>query len=162
RVTGSALVPPQLLNFRTGYVAPIFAWQEERPAPSYADPVLARFYLGWRTSEGSVRLSGDARDPVRILWAWFRGFKVFGAAALAALLLAARARSRRSRFLLAIFAIVAAGLSVERIQQLHYLAPAITLLVAVILQGLRVAATHPALPRRLARALPALVLVAAS
>jgi hypothetical protein len=162
RVTGNAFVPPQLLNFRTGYVAPIFAWQDPRPAPEYPDPVLARFYLDWRTSEASVRLSGDARDPVRILWAWFRGFKVFGAAALAALLLAFRARSRRSRFLLVVLAIVAAGLSIERIQQLHYLAPAIALLFAVTLQGLRVAATHPALPRRFARALPALVLIAAS
>jgi hypothetical protein len=109
-----------------------------------------------------VRLSGDARDPVRILWAWIYGFKFFAGAALAAAVLALFARGRRSVFLVAAFLFVCAGLSVERVQQLHYLAPAAALLVAIMVQGLRETAAGRFGGRRVRRALPAVVVAAAS
>ena len=161
-VLGDPATPPSVAALRRSYVAPLFSWERERPvAGPYSDPVLARFYLDWRRSESSVRLSGDARDPVRILWAWFRGFKFFGGAALAAAVLALFARGRTSRFLLGTFGVLCIGLAVERVQQLHYLAPAAALLVAVTVQGLRALPAGPH-ARRIRGALPAVLVAAAS
>lgn len=163
QVTGDPFTPPYLLNLRRYYVAPLFAWDTEKPVPDYPTDAMRRFYAGWRESEASLRASGDARDPARILFAWFHELKFCGGAILACLVCAAALRFRgKSRLLLGLFACVLAGLAVTRVQQLHYLGPAAGLFVAVQMQGLRALGAVRIAGRRFGRALPLIVVLAAA
>ncbi|MBV9343018.1 MAG: hypothetical protein JO159_19295, partial [Acidobacteria bacterium] len=47
RTTGSPFVSPYLVNARTYFPAPFFAWQVPRIAPVYHHAVMANFYRGW-------------------------------------------------------------------------------------------------------------------
>jgi hypothetical protein len=160
RVTGDPLLPPYLLNLRTYYVAPLFLWQDEKPSPEYPTEIMRRFYTGWRESEGSLRKAQGTRSPVVGLAMWIWGFKLVAGSVAAALLAALLLRSPRTRWLLAVFGLVLAALSVQCVRQLHYLAPAAGLLVAVQVTGLRAIGTLRVGGRRL-RALPLVVIAAA-
>ncbi len=162
RVTGNPWLPPYLLDLRTYYVAPLFLWQDEKPAPEYPTEIMRRFYTGWRVSEGSLRKAQGTRSPIVGLWMWIWGFKLAAGTVAAALIAARLLRSSRSRELLLPLAIVLAALSVQSVRQLHYLAPAVGLFVAVQVTGLRALATVRAGGRRLFRHLPLVVLLAAA
>jgi len=162
RVTGDPFKPPYLLNLERYYTAPLFVWQSERPALVHQHEEMRRYYADWRRWESSLRAAGDSRNPLRVFLGWFHELKFCGGTVLAAILVAAFARGRRSRFLLLATAFVFAGLSVTLVQQLHYLAPAAGLLVAMQMQGLRVLGRLRLGGRRLAAFLPGVVLLAAS
>lgn len=162
RVTGNPWLPPYLLNLRAYYVAPLFLWQDEKPAPEYPTEIMRRFYTGWRESEGSLRRAQGTRNPIVGLAMWIWGFKLVAGTVAAALVAACRLRGPRTRWLLAVLGLVLAALSVQSVRQLHYLAPAAGLFVAVQITGLRALGTVRAGGRRRLRHLPLVVLLLAA
>ena len=159
RVTGDPLTPPYLLNLRRYYVAPLFVWQSERPAPDYPNETMRRFYTGWRESERSIR-QVDTKSPFVSLAIWLRDFKIVsGAVAAGVLLLALRRRATLPLFFAGTFL---ALISLQTVRLFHYLAPALGLLALLILMGLRALGGVRTRGRRLGRLLPAVVLAAAS
>ncbi len=159
RVTGDPLTPPYLLNLRRYYVAPLFVWQSERPAPDYPSETMRRFYTGWRESERSLR-QVDTKSPFVSLAIWLRDFKVVsGAVAAGVLLLALR---RKAALPLLFAGTFLALVSLQTVRLFHYLAPALGLLALLILMGLRALGGVRVRGRRLARLLPAVVLAAAA
>ncbi len=162
RVTGNPWLPPYLLNLRTYYVAPLFLWQNEKPAPEYPTEIMRRFYTGWRESEGSLRRAEGTRNPIVGLAMWIWGFKLVAGTVAAAFVAALLLRGSRTRWLLALLGLVLAALSVQSVRQLHYLAPAAGLFVAVQITGLRALGTVRVGGRRILRCLPLVVLLAAA
>jgi hypothetical protein len=159
RVTGDPLTPPYLLNLRRYYVAPLFVWQKERPAPSYPNETMRRFYTGWRESERSIR-RGDTRSPFVSLAIWLRDFKIVsGGVAAGLLLLALRRKASLPLFYAGTFL---ALVSLQTVRLFHYLAPALGVLALLILMGLRSLGGVRIRGRRLAGVLPAIVLAAAA
>jgi hypothetical protein len=158
RVTGDPWLPPYLLNLRTYYVAPLFLWQDEKPSPEYPTEIMCRFYTGWRESEGSLRKAQGTRSPIVGLAMWIWEFKLVAGTVAAALVVALLLRGPRTRWLLALLGLVLAALSVQSVRQLHYLAPAAGLFVAVQVTGLRALGTVRVGGHRLLRHLPLVVL----
>lgn len=159
RVTGDAFTPPYLLNLRRYYVAPLFVWQRERPAPDYPNETMRRFYTGWRESEKSIRRV-DTGNPLVSLGIWLRDFKIVsGAVAAGALLLVLRRKAALPVFFAGTFL---ALVSLQTVRLFHYLAPALGVLALLILMGLRALGGVRWGGRRLARFLPAVVVAAAA
>ncbi|HSB36222.1 MAG TPA: hypothetical protein VLH41_05060 [Thermoanaerobaculia bacterium] len=163
RVTGDPFTPPYLLNLRRYYVAPLFVWQDERPAPDYPNETMRRFYTGWRESERSLR-QVDTKSPLVSLAIWLRDFKIVsGAVAAGALLLILRRRAALPLFFAGTFL---ALVSLQTVRLFHYLAPALGGLALLVLMGLRALGGTRArggrIGRRLGRRLPAVVLAAAA
>ena len=161
RVTGNPWLPPYLLDLRTYYVAPLFVWQDEKPHPEYPTEIMRRFYTGWRDSEGSLRKAPETRSPVVGLAMWIWGFKLVAGTVAAALAAALVLKTARPRALLPLLALVLFALSLQSVRQLHYLAPAAGLFVAVQVTGLRALGSVRVAGRRL-RHLPLVVLLAAT
>ena len=161
RITGNPLVPPYLLDLRTYYVAPLFLWQDEKPHPEYPTEIMRRFYTGWRESEGSLRKAPGTRNPLVGLAMWIWGFKLVAGTVAAALAAGLLLRSARARALVPLVALLLAALSLQCVRQLHYLAPATGLFVALQVAGLRTLAATRVGGRRLLRHLAAVVLAAA-
>jgi hypothetical protein len=162
RVTGHPWLPPYLLDLRTYYVAPLFLWQEEKPIPVYPTEIMRRFYTGWRDTEGSLRGAQGTRNPIVGLAMWVWGFKLVAGTVAAALAAALLLRKARPLWLLPLLGIVLAALSVQSVRQLHYLAPAAGLFVAIQVTGLRALGALRIAGRRLLRVLPLVVLLAAA
>jgi hypothetical protein len=159
-VTGDPLEAPYLLNLKQYYVAPLFVLQSERPAPAYDQAFLRRFYVGWRESERSIRKDVDTRSPFTSFWLWFHGFKIVGGAVLAALLLAALRRGRKTALLLVLLGGFLAGISLQSVRTFHYLAPGLGLLAVAIVLGLRTLSAVSFRGRRIGRPLAAILVLA--
>lgn len=162
RVTGDPWKPPYLLDLDRYYVAPLFVWQSEKPAPSYGNDVMRRFYVGWRESERSVRQDVDAKNPLYGFWLWFRAFKIVGGAVLAMLLLLSVRRDSRTALLAVLLGGFLAGLSLQSVRLFHYLAPGLGLLAVAVVLGLRTLSTLRVRGRRIGRHLAALLVLAAA
>ncbi len=162
RLTGDPLEPPYLYNLNRYYVAPLFVFQSEKPAPHYDHDVMRRFYLGWRESERSIRQDVDAKSPLHGFWLWFRTFKVVGGAVLALLLLLALRRDAKTGLLAFLLGGFLLGLSFQSVRLFHYLSPGLGLLAVAAVLGLRMLSTLRVRGRRIGRHLAAILVVAAA
>jgi hypothetical protein len=162
RVTGDPFQTPYLLSLRTHYVAPLFVWEKERPAPAYNHEVMRRFYVDWRESERDIRLKADLRNPLRGLGLWIREYKIVSGAVLALAVLAVLVRDRKTAVLALLVGVFLTGLSLQQVQQMHYLAPGLGVLSTAIVFGIRALAALPVRGRRPGRLLPLLLVATAA
>jgi hypothetical protein len=154
RGTGSPATMPYTVNTHTYAVAPTFIFQAPHPEPFYRHRVMREFYLGWqvtryvlaRTPEGFLRLS---IGKLASTWNFFIG-PVLTLPLLASLW---TWRSRRTRILLFLAALMAAPSLMVTAFHPHYIAPGTVVIYALILQGMR------ALGRRMPRAVRAIPLI---
>lgn len=138
RAFGSPLTLPYTVDRATYAVAPYYVWQDKRPAPSYRQALMRRFYTvkeiesydrgrgGWRHVSHTVR---KAHDGLIFL---------AGVALLPPLFMLRRViLDRRVRFLVQCLLIYMAGMAIGIYLIPHYLAPLIAVFYALGLQAMR-------------------------
>ncbi len=138
-VTGSAFRSPyQVYESQYGIMPmPSFFWQPMRPEPAYRHEVMRAFYLESPTrhlrDKTVLSLAGLILYKIKITGLFFLG------PALGIGLLAARSvfRDRRTRPLVWIALLLAAGSAGLLAYQAHYAAPITGLILALLLQGFR-------------------------
>jgi hypothetical protein len=138
RITGDPLRLPYQVHEATYAVAPIFLWQQLRPAPTYNHEVLRSFQLEWACE--APREHDSAAAVVRLsvvklqeLGKFFLGITL----AVPLVALAGVGRDRWLRFALAAAAFVLGGLLLLTGVLPHYAAPLTGLVFLVVVQGLR-------------------------
>ena len=138
RVSGNALLMPQVLNQRTYVVVPLFLWQHLRSQPPvYRNQEFRNFYLGWELSEYHSTI---AVGFAKMTWIKFKKYWAFYFGPLLSIPLIALPRAlvdRRIRFLLIVIAIMIVGVELEVWIHPHYIAPLTCALLAVVLQCMR-------------------------
>jgi hypothetical protein len=138
RVFGSALTMPYQINRATYAVSPVFIWETPRPEPTYRHPVMRDFYLTWELPV--FRKAQSLPGFVEAIATKF-GLAVvffFGAVPMIALVMLPRVvRDRRVRLLLISGGVFFMGLSANAFSVAHYLAPATSLLYAILVQSMR-------------------------
>ncbi|HUJ48896.1 MAG TPA: hypothetical protein VLW25_01825 [Bryobacteraceae bacterium] len=138
RVFGNPATLPYKLNRTTYAVANVFFWQKPNPEPAYRHKILKDFYV-------SVELPDalEARTPLGFLKrtaekAGIAGFFLFGMVLIVPLPAMLRAiRSRRTRLLTVCAALSLFGLMLNVWLFPHYLAPAVCLIYALLMQAMR-------------------------
>jgi hypothetical protein len=138
RVTGNPFRMPQQLNRDTYAVAKYFYWQSANPQPVYVHPVIKDFYTGLEFTEYQ-----NARSPAGFLrqtaikigmfWAFFVG----PALTVPLFNLPWILRSRRIRPLILVGVVCFVGTSLVIFYLVHYSAPIAAIVLAVIVQGMR-------------------------
>jgi hypothetical protein len=138
RVSGNALLMPQVLNQRTYVVVPLFVWQHFRSQPPvYRNQEFRNFYIGWELSEYRNTI---AVGFAKMTWIKFKKYWAFYFGPLLSIPLIAIPRllvDRRTRFLLIVIAIMIVGVELESWSHPHYAAPLTCALLAVVLQCMR-------------------------
>jgi hypothetical protein len=138
RVTGSPLTMPQQVNRNAYAIARYFYWQSTYPEPTYHHKAIRDFYHGpeltqfqqAHTIPGIVRQLG-----IKTALTWV--FYIAPVLTIPLFFLPKVVRDRRIRFLLLAGAAGLASSALVVFFNLHYLAPIVPVLVAVILQGMR-------------------------
>ena len=161
-VTGSAFELPYLLNRRAYHVAPLFLWQDEKPANEYRRELMRRFYTDWKSSEEPVRGGPPTRNPFLGLAIWLVHYKLLWGTLAATLLSVVFVRRPSVRFLLVVALVFFAGISLQSYRLMHYLAPGMGLCAVVLMLGFQTVGRLRVRGRRLGRVLPAIVLGAAA
>jgi hypothetical protein len=155
RAFGSPTTMPYTIQRSTYAVAPYFLFQTPRPAPAYRHQAMRDFYQGWELGYfESVRTPAGIAANVWRKTSESWSFYIGPALTLPLIALAWTWKSRRTRTLLALAAMVAVGNSVVPWFMPHYIAPATALIYALLIAGMR------ALRRwrpEVARAVPAVV-----
>ncbi len=138
RVTGNPLKMPQELNRETYAVARYFYWQPAYPQPIYRHKAIQDFYtktefvyfeLGHSISGILIQLA----TKINMIWIFY-----FAPALTVPLLFLPRIiRDRRLRFLLTAGAVGLAGSALVVFFNIHYVAAISSIMVAVIIQGMR-------------------------
>jgi hypothetical protein len=139
RVTGSPMRMPYEVNRSTYATAPIFLWQAPRPEPSYHHPVMRDFFLRFEraTYEDEVEnVEGFLLAKLAVV-APILAFYVGPALLLPVLMFPRVLRDRRIRFLVVTGLVTGIGLAVEVFFLPHYAAPLTAVILAVIVQSLR-------------------------
>jgi hypothetical protein len=152
RVFGSPTTMPYTVNRKTYSVAPVFSFQAPYPEVSYRHQEMLAYYIGLqlsryesaRTLEGLFLISVKKLDET---WSFYIG-PVLTLPLLASLW---TWRSRRTKVLLFLAALMAVSSLVIPPFAPHYIAPATVVIYALILQGMR--ALSRDLPR-VVRAIP--------
>jgi hypothetical protein len=138
RLFGDPLTLPYSVNRATYAVAPYFVWQTPRPEPGYRYKVIRDFYVSGelpvfeaaRTTRGFIVHVADTSCIVLLF--------PFGAVLLVPFILFPRVlKDRRIRFLLLAGGVFFAGLLANAFMQPQYVAPAVGLLFALLLQSMR-------------------------
>jgi hypothetical protein len=138
RAFGSPVVLPYTLNRAAYAMAPYFAWQPQRPEPSYRHKAMRNFYY-----EGELRGFEKFRSPLGFFSAAFvkavNGVLFFtGIALLLPLIMLRRVlMDRRIRFLVLCVLVLTAGMAIEIFLLPHYLAPFTAAFYAIGLQAMR-------------------------
>ena len=137
RVTGSPLKMPQQVNRETYAIARYFYWQNAYPEHEYHHKVIRDFYkLELTEFERARTMTGFlAQTAKKIAFIWV--FYIAPILTLPLFLLPRVVRDRRIRFLLIAGAIGFAGSAVVVFFNIHYVAPLVPVLLAVIVQGMR-------------------------
>jgi hypothetical protein len=138
RVTGNPLRMPQQVNRETYAVARYFYWQTAYPVPEYHHKVIHDFYAGLESAEFE-----QAHTPAGILiqilkkvgMSWILYFSLILTIPL--FMLPKIIRDRRIRFLLIVAAVGLVASSLVVFFNIHYLAPITSVMLAVMVQGLR-------------------------
>ncbi len=137
RVTGNPLRMTYQVNRDTYSIARYFIWQSPRPEPSYNHAKMRAFYQRELAEfEANRTLKGFSRRSGEKFAAWWKFFLV---APLPFVLLAFPwvLRDRKIRIPLLIGLVFVLGLAAETWFYPHYFAPALALLVLVLLQCIR-------------------------
>ena len=137
RVTGSPLKMPQQVNRETYAIARYFYWQNAYPEHEYHHKVIRDFYrLELTEFERARTMTGFlAQTAKKIAFIWV--FYIAPILTLPLFLLPRVVRDRRIRFLLIAGAIGFAGSAVVVFFNIHYVAPLVPVLLAVIMQCMR-------------------------
>jgi hypothetical protein len=137
RFSGNPFQLPYSLYRNSVTMAPHFIWQAPRPEPVYHHAVLRDFYTGWE-----MRCYHDARanraphglfDKAKGYWRFYLGPFL----TLPFVMLPWLWKRRRVRVLLAVGVWFALGLAVEVWHLPHYAAPALGLIVLLVILALR-------------------------
>ena len=138
KVTGNPLRMPQQVNRESYSVARYFYWQTAYPEPEYHHQAIRDFYNGLelREFERAGTISGVLRQ-VAIKAALIWVFYIAPILTLPVLLLPWMLADRRIRFLLIAGATAFAGSALVIFFNIHYVAPMVPVILAVILQGMR-------------------------
>jgi hypothetical protein len=138
KVTGSPLHMPQQVNRETYAVSPYFYWQAAYPEPAYDHKVIRDFYNGLelREFERARTVSGVLRQvctKAALIWVFYLApvltFPLF--------LLPRVLRDHRIRFLLIAGAAGLVGSALVIFFNIHYVAPIVPVILAVVVQGMR-------------------------
>jgi hypothetical protein len=138
RVFGNPLTLPYQVNRTTYASAPVFVWEKPRPEPVYRHKVMRDFYSRWemgdfRKAQTMAGFLGGTVRKIGIAILFFCGI-----ALLPPLIWLPRVfRDRRVRFLVAVGAFYAIGLSANVWLFPHYLAPFTCAVYVLLLQAMR-------------------------
>jgi hypothetical protein len=129
---------PYSVNRQTYARSPVFLFQSLGPPKVYRHAEMEEFYTRWEpgifesahTVPGYLAITGD---KLQASWNFFVGPVL----TIPLLAFFGTWKSRRSRVLLFLAAVVAAGNCLVPFFQLHYLAPALVIFYAATLQGMR-------------------------
>jgi hypothetical protein len=138
KVTGNALLMPELLNEKTYAVVPLFLWQQFRAQPqAYRNAEFHNFYIGWEPSEYHNTI---ACGVANMTWIKFKKYWAFYFGPLLSIPLVAIPKvlvDKRIRFLLFVIAVTTIGVELENWSHPHYIAALTCVLLAVVLQCMR-------------------------
>jgi hypothetical protein len=138
RLTGDPFRMPYQVN-REAYVSGrYFVWDSVNPKPLYHHSSLRDFYVTWqgRTAEAATTLPGFLKNALKnagFFWLFYLGPPL----SLPLVMMPRVLRDRRTRLLLIIGAVFAAGMAFDLWFYAHYAAPATALVYAVVLQSMR-------------------------
>ena len=141
RLTGDPLLLPYQLDRNMYAVAPVFVWEQSRPAPSYHHEVMRRLYVGFEPSYQNADRQSTLRGWAREQPNRYRMVKdVFFGNFFTILLLLCSAslfRQPAARFLLFILALFLIGIGLQRYIAPHYIAPILGVAAALKMITLR-------------------------
>ena len=137
KVTGNPLRMPQQVNRETYAVARYFYWQAAYPEHEYHHKAFSDFYrLEVQEFERSQTMTGGLRQTAKkiaVIWVFY-----FSPLLTLPLFWLSRVlRDRRIRFLLITGAAGFAGSALVIFFNMHYVAPIVPVIVALVVQGLR-------------------------
>jgi len=138
KVTGSPLRMPQQVNRETYSVARYFYWQAAYPEPAYHHKAIRDFYVGleggeFDLSHTTVGVSLQLAKKVLMSWAFY----LSPILTIPFVLLPRIVRDRRIRFLLIAGMAGFAASTLVIFFNIHYVAPIVPIMLAVVLQGMR-------------------------
>ncbi len=136
RLTGNPLLMPYALNQKTYGVAPAFWMLPLSPVPAYHHEVQGQFWNGYEVAMYDRAHHAPWVIPVfflRTIWYFF--VTPVSVVALAAALVLRR--GRKVAMALAIAAVAAAGLCLEKFPNAHYFAPATALMLLLVVLGVQ-------------------------
>ena len=138
RVTGSPFRMPYQVDRSTYAVARYFLWQPPRPVPVYRHAAMRNFYV--KLEYGRYRevrsVSGFFRElGMRVIASWL--FYIGPVLTIPLFALPWILRDKRIRFLLLAGAISIAAIELEMFYAVHYAAPIVGIVLAIVVQGLR-------------------------
>jgi len=138
RVTGSALRMPQQVNRETYSVARYFYWQDAYTQPSYRHKVIGDFYKGLELTEfkranSALGVAGQIGTKIALIWVFY----IAPILTPVLFFLPRILRDRRIRPLMIAGAAGFLGSSLVIFFNIHYVAPIVPVIVAVVVQGLR-------------------------
>jgi hypothetical protein len=137
RFSGNPFLLPYSLYRNTLTMAPHFIWQSPRPEPAYHHRALRDFYTGWEmgfyADARANRPPSDLLSKAKQYWRFYLGpFLTIPFVTLPWLW-----RRRRTRFLLLSGVLFSLGLAVEVWKAPHYAAPAMGLILLLVVEALR-------------------------
>jgi hypothetical protein len=138
KVTGNPLRMPQQVNRETYAVARYFYGQAAYPEPAYRHRVIHDFYNGLelREFERAQTISGILRQAgikAALIWVFY----LAPVLTVPLFLLPRVLRDRRIRLLLIAGAVGLAGSALVIFFNIHYVAPIVPVILAVVVQGMR-------------------------
>jgi hypothetical protein len=139
RVTGTALRMPYQVHEATYGVAPLFLWQTPNAEPAYRHRELRDFQVGWtlHTYEEQCSIKGVLSGALAKTATWFHSALPLLALQLSLLALPWLRRDPWMRQAFWMIVLFQAALLCETWTHAHYAAPIASLVLAVILQGMR-------------------------
>ncbi len=141
RVTGHALLFPELLHNRTYSAPPFFVWQDPGPLLHYQNPQFESFYNGWArrySIENSVyNIGSAAKHLVVVLLSKFIYFFFWPDLFVLLLTVPWLLRDRRLRYLMIQFTLCFFGWFSVVWFLPHYAAPATAIIFALVVQAAR-------------------------
>lgn len=137
RFSGSPFIMPYQL-FRNNFtMAPFFIWQPPRPEPLYYHRATRAYYANWEMASYLDARAGRAPHGVLDKAISYSRFYFGPFLALPLLAIPWLCRRRRTRFLLLCGLLFSSALLLEVWQAPHYAAPAMGLVLLLIVEGLR-------------------------
>jgi hypothetical protein len=137
QVTGSAFTMPYQVNLKTYGQAPLFLWEKPLPEPAYNHAVMRNLYRHYlQIFQRERTVSGFWNRTIEIIFL-FWVFFVRPAFSLPLFAFPFTRRDSRMRLPLMVSAIFTLALLTETWIQVHYFAPALALVMLLIVQCMR-------------------------
>ncbi|HEV8145854.1 MAG TPA: hypothetical protein VGP79_05720 [Bryobacteraceae bacterium] len=137
RVTGNPLQLPYSFYRSTHTLAPHFVWQSPRPEPAYLHRVLHDYYTGWEMGcyhdARANRPPHGVADKIKSYWRFYLGPLL----TIPLLAIPWMWQRPRTRWLLLLAVFFGIGLMGEVWNSPHYAAPALGLMLLLVIEGLR-------------------------